>query len=86
MITFSLEPNSMSASKPWKLQIWLSPTSQAIYYLHEPEQAQSILEFIFAKNNQEHSSDKVQKDLSFAGFIPRSLLSKNPLKMSNCVC
>ncbi|MFP5273349.1 hypothetical protein [Coleofasciculus sp.] len=83
MITFSLEPNSVSASKPWKLQIWLSPKSQAIYYLHDPQQAQSILEFILAKNN---SQIKEQGELSFAGLIPRSLASHQPFQANACVC
>ncbi|MEQ8969808.1 MAG: hypothetical protein RIE73_05370 [Coleofasciculus sp. C1-SOL-03] len=86
MITFSLEPNSVSASKPWKLQIWLSPKSQAIYYLHDPQQAQSILEFILAKNNSQNSQLKQQGELSFAGLIPRSLASHEPVQASACVC
>lgn len=86
MITFSLEPNTASTNKPWKLQIWLSPKSQAIYYLRDPEEAQSILEFILAKNNQQNHQIKQQHELSFAGLIPRSLTFNQPLSSNSCVC
>lgn len=86
MITYSLEPNAASTNKPWKLQIWLSPKSQAIYYLHDPQEAQSILEFILAKNNHHPHQLKQQNELSFAGLIPRSLTFNQPLKANSCVC
>lgn len=72
MITFSIEPTNRTTTKPWKLQILLSPNYQAIYYLNDPQEAKAILEFMEVKNNQQNSQLIKKLDLSFAGLVCRS--------------
>ncbi|HAG84694.1 MAG TPA: hypothetical protein DD379_13745 [Cyanobacteria bacterium UBA11162] len=72
MITFSIEPTKRNTPKPWKLQIWLSSNYQAIYYLHDPQEAKAILEFIEVKTNQQISKNAKKFDLSFIGFVPKT--------------
>lgn len=72
MITFSIELTKRNTPKPWKLQIWLSSNYQAIYYLHDPQEAKAILEFMEVKTSQKIPKSTQNLDLSFVGFVPRS--------------